>query len=471
MSKFTKTDIAKYLLYRDVIKAIPIHLITTEAVDEFLKGLSSSQTRWAKDNKFNAAKDEFLILAGIDGEITAILAGIGSNKDSVTLSSIAPLAKGLPNENYFIANKNYDYKQLKLLAIGWAIAQYDFDHYQNKKNNHKAVLMLDNQGLFDDVSTIINGISLTRDLVNTPTSDMGPSHLSDVMQNLAEQFKANFSAIIGDELLEENFNTIHAVGRAADNQPRLLELNWGREDAPKLTLVGKGVCFDSGGLDIKSAAGMRIMKKDMGGAAHTLGLAQMIMTTGLDVRLRLLIPAVENSISANAFRPGDIIKTYKGTTVEIDNTDAEGRLVLCDALALASEENPDLLINFATLTGAARVAMGPDVVPFFTDSDEIAESLATHSVKENDPIWRLPLHAPYEIQLQSTVADLSNMGSGPFGGAIIAALFLKHFVEEPQKWLHFDMYAWNMSNKPTCPEGGEAMAIRAIFAYLKERFG
>ena len=474
MNQFVSTQVTKYLscdnLDNSVDKAIPIYTVSSSRISDWLNKLSVPQARWVKANHFTADKDEVIKLSDDEGKIVSIIMGTGSIEQPAGIAGFAKLAQNLSDGYYKLVDVDVAVDKIKLFSIGWALSQYEFDRYQKKKNKHNAVLVLNDQIQLKEVSDIINGIFLVRDLINTPTCDMGPSHLSKIMEDLSKLYQADFSELVDDELLERGFNTIHTVGRAAKNEPRLLDLTWGREDAPKLTLVGKGVCFDTGGLDIKPTAGMRNMKKDMGGAAHTLGLAQMIMASGLDVRLRLLIPAVENNISADAFRPGDIITTYKGTTVEVDNTDAEGRLVLCDALALASEENPDLLINFATLTGAARVAMGPDVVPFFTDSDDIAQALAKHSESENDPIWRMPLHTPYEPQLKSNIADLSNTGSGPFGGAITAALFLKHFVDEPKSWVHFDMFAWNLSNKTTGPAGGEAMAIRAVFAYIKSRF-
>lgn len=467
MAKFITAEPIKYLTCDHNDSAIPLHLVAREELEDWQKTLSPAQSRWTKDNKFKADKNEVLRLSGPEGELAGIAFGLGSESAAMDTFTLAPLVKSLPEGRYHIIG-DFD---PKLTAIGWALAQYKFDQYKKEKNSRQATLVLKDENTLQESTALINGITLVRNLVNTPTCDMGPSHLSDVMRDLADHYDAEFSEIVGDELLEKGFNTIHAVGRAAANAPRLLDMTWGREEAPKVTLVGKGVCFDTGGLDLKPSAGMRIMKKDMGGAAHTLGLAQVIMESGLDVRLRLLIPAVENNISADAFRPGDIISTYKGTTVEVDNTDAEGRLVLCDALALASEEDPDLLLDFATLTGAARVALGPDIVPFFTDSDDLARDLADHSETENDPVWRMPLYAPYLPQLKSTCADLNNMGSGPYGGAIIAALFLKHFVDDPEKWIHFDVFAWNLSDQPGRPQGGEAMALRTVFSYLHARFG
>jgi len=470
MAQFISNNISRFLSSDDNNSAIPVHIVSKNAADAFIVNMKPEHNRWAIENDFKGQKNSVLKLADETGKLTAVLVGTGDDSSKTGLSVLAQAAKTVPPGNYYLAENSLADHELTLLCIGWAIAQYEFDHYKEKKNKHNAVLLLKDETKLSEVSAIINGICLIRDLVNTPTCDMGPSHLSTVMNDLSDQYDGVFSAIVGDELLDKNFNTIHTVGRAAANEPRLLDMCWGREDAPKVTLVGKGVCFDSGGLDLKPASGMRIMKKDMGGAAHALGLAQMIMASGMDIRLRVLIPAVENNVSANAFRPGDIIHSYKGTSIEVGNTDAEGRLVLCDALALAAEEEPELILDFATLTGAARVAMGTDIVPFFTDNDELANNLQQSSEITADPIWRLPLYADYEPLLKSSFADLNNMGSSAFGGAITAALFLKHFVEEPANWVHFDLYAWNQKENSTCPEGGEAMAIRAVFAYLQNRF-
>ncbi|MCF8474884.1 MAG: leucyl aminopeptidase family protein [Emcibacter sp.] len=466
-----RNNAASYLTSVDYDKAIPIHIISPDTIEQWIETLDPLQSKWVRNNHFKADKNEILTLSNVDGDISAVAMGIGANDENFLSVStdpwlLAPLIKKIPQGTYRLVGE----ENMKLPAIGWALAQYQFDRYMNKKSDQRLLLALQDEQQKAEAETIINAIILVRDLINTPTCDMGPSHLSDVTKELAACYGATFTETVGDDLLIKGYNSIHAVGKAASNQPRLLDMTWGRLDAPKITLVGKGVCFDTGGLDIKSSSGMRIMKKDMGGAAHTLGLAKIIMEKELDVRLRLLIPAVENNIAGNAFRPGDIIRTYKGTTVEVDNTDAEGRLVLCDALALASEENPELILDFATLTGAARVAMGPTIVPFFTDGDDIAANLDHASRTENDPLWRMPLYTPYMPQLKSNSADLSNMGSGPFGGAIIAALFLKHFIKEPKKWVHFDVYAWNMNDQPGRPQGGEAMALRAVYAYLHDRF-
>ncbi len=458
---------SEYLTCKGYDTATPIHTVSTEGLSAWLETLTPAQFKWVKNNKFKGNKNETLKIAGSGGELAAVAIGLGSDDSLADPWALASAVKSLPEGNYRLHEDN----DQKLTPIVWALAQYKFDRYLQKKNDSGAVLVLKNEGQLAEITAVISGITMVRDLINTPTCDMGPSHLSAVMKDLSDKYGADFTETVGDDLLAKGYNTIHAVGRAAVNQPRLLDMVWGCADAPKVTLVGKGVCFDTGGLDLKPSSGMRIMKKDMGGAAHTLGLAQLIMETGLDVRLRLLIPAVENNISGDAFRPGDIIKTYKGDTVEVDNTDAEGRLVLCDCLTLASEDKPDLMLDFATLTGAARVAMGPSIVPFFTDGDVLAYDLSQCSEEENDPVWRMPLYAPYAPGLKSNCADLNNMGSGPFGGAIMAALFLKHFVDEPEKWVHFDVYAWNMSDLPGRPKGGEAMGLRAVYAYLKGRFG
>jgi len=310
---------------------------------------------------------------------------------------------------------------------------------------------------------------LARDLINTPSNDMGPEELAAAAQDLAAEFGASFGCTIGDEL-EKHFPLIHAVGMASSRAPRLIDIGWGDPAHPKVTLVGKGVCFDTGGLDLKPSSGMLIMKKDMGGAANVLALARMVMDAKLKVRLRVLIPAVENAVAGNAFRPLDIFTSRKGITVEIGNTDAEGRLVLADALALADEEKPDLLIDLGTLTGAARVALGPDLPPFYTNDETLAADLSRCAVKENDPLWRMPLWAPYDNWLDSKTATITNAPSGGFAGSITCALFLQRFVEHADSWLHVDIYGWTPSAKPARPEGGECQAARAIYTLLSERY-
>jgi leucyl aminopeptidase len=375
------------------------------------------------------------------------------------------LPQHLPDGVYRFANEPHD---ARLAALAFALGTYRFTRYR-KVEARKLSLDLPQSLDRDDLARIVEGVALARDLINTPANDMGPAELEAAAQKLAAQHGASFKSIVGDDLLAQNFPLIHAVGRAAPRAPRLIDIAWGAAAHPRITLVGKGVCFDTGGLDIKPESAMLNMKKDMGGAATALALAHMIMARGLKVRLRVLIPAVENAIAGDSFRPRDIYTSRKGITVEIGNTDAEGRLVLADALALADEEKPALIADFATLTGAARVALGPDVPPFFTDDDALADELAACGKRESDPLWRLPLWRPYEAMLESKVADINNVG-GSHGGAITAALFMRRFVTA-QSWLHVDVFAWTPSAKPGRPEGGECQAARALYALLCARYG
>ncbi|MFU2511986.1 leucyl aminopeptidase family protein [Pseudoalteromonas sp. ASV78] len=360
-------------------------------------------------------------------------------------------------------------QQLEQIALGFILGGYEFSEYK-AKGVAKAQLAIADAALFARLDQQASAINLVRDLVNTPAADMMPQHLSQVMADLAHTYDGRFSEWVGDELLEQNYPTIHMVGRASENKPRLLDLRWGAEDAPLITLVGKGVCFDSGGLDLKPSSGMRNMKKDMGGAAHVIGLAQLIMAAKLPIRLRVLVPAVENAVSRNAFRPGDVIKTRKGIMVEIDNTDAEGRLVLCDALTEAQNDDPQLLIDFATLTGACRIALGTELPGFFSTNRDVANGIIDAGIAVADPVWQLPLFEQYKSLLKSDVADMANCASTPFGGAITAALYLKEFVEPTTPWVHFDVMAWNLRPLPGRPVGGEALGIRAVFNYLENRF-
>jgi leucyl aminopeptidase len=342
----------------------------------------------------------------------------------------------------------------------------------HRKNDARNVRLAPPEGVdVAEISRMAEAAALARDLINTPANDMGPEELADAAQQLANRYGANFSCIVGDDLVRQNFPLIHAVGMASPRAPRLIDFTWGDPAHSKVTLVGKGVCFDTGGLDLKPSAGMLIMKKDMGGAANVLALASMVMDAKLKVRLRVLIPAVENAVAGNAFRPLDIFTSRKGITVEIGNTDAEGRLVLADALALADEEKPDLLIDLGTLTGAARVALGPDLPPFYTNDETLALDVAVHAKAENDPLWRLPLWPPYDSWLDSKVANINNAPSGAFAGSITCALFLQRFVEDAKSWLHVDIYGWTPSAKPGRPEGGECQAARAIYKLLSQRYG
>jgi leucyl aminopeptidase len=376
------------------------------------------------------------------------------------------LATALPAGAYRFANAPHD---SRLAALAIALGGYGFTRYRPAEA--KTIQLELPAGVDgDDVSRIVEGVWLARDLINTPANDMGPAELEYAARALATEHGASVNAIVGEDLLRENFPLIHAVGRAADRPPRLIDITWGDGSHPKVTLIGKGVCFDTGGLDIKSDSGMLNMKKDMGGAATMLALAHMLMSRGIKLRLRVLIPAVENSISGSAFRPRDVYRSRKGITVEIGNTDAEGRLILADAMALAEEEKPELIADMATLTGAARVALGPDLPPFYTDDEALAADLARHAAAENDPLWRLPLWRPYDKLLESKTADVNSISSSPHGGSITAALFLRRFAEQAKAWLHLDIYAWTPAAKSARPEGGECQAARALYALLSERY-
>ncbi len=413
----------------------------------------------AAANDFTGA--EGAVLAGAEG----VLLGIGDGSDALVS---AALSEKLPAGVYTFATPLAP-RAATLAAIGWMIGAYRFDRYR-AANPCEAVLIAPKGVDVDRVRSVAAANALARDLVNTPGGDMTPAAIEEAARALADAHGAAINVIVGDDLLKENFPMVHAVGRAAVVAPRLIDMIWGRADAPKLTLVGKGVSFDSGGLNIKGAAGMVLMKKDMGGAAHALALAQMIMDAKLDVRLRVIAPAVENAIAGNAFRPGDVLPSRKGLTVEIGNTDAEGRLILGDGLALGAEEKPDLMISLATLTGAARVALGPDVVPFYTDDDALAADLGEASVETADPIWRMPLWRNYDSMLSSSIADINHISGNAFAGSVVAALFLNRFVGDTP-YLHFDLYAWRPKYAPGRPVGAETQAIRAIFSVLADRYG
>ncbi len=444
--------------------AKPVYLIAKDRLNE--AGLDSAASAWARANDFNGQADSVLVLPGEGGAIAGALLGTGAGDEGYGSLATGTLARKLPEGDWFFATEPGDANQA---AIGLALGGYDFTRY-GKKPGRKLRFALPDGADGAHVERIAEGVFLTRDLVNTPTNDMGPEALEAAARTLGKRHNADISVTKGDELLAQNFPMIHAVGRASAEAPRLIDLVWGPKEAPKITLVGKGVCFDTGGLDIKPASSMLLMKKDMGGAANVLGLASMVMAAKLPVRLRVLIPAVENSISANAFRPGDVLQSRKGITVEIGNTDAEGRLVLADALALADEEQPELLIDMATLTGAARVALGPDLPPFYTDDDALAAELADAALATADPLWRMPLWKPYDSKLSSKIADMNNVTTDGFAGSITAALFLKRFVEKTPGWAHFDIFAWSPNERPHCPVGGEAQAIRAIDRVLSKRY-
>lgn len=449
------------------LPAVPIHFVEPSGLEALLSGLLPSQRRWAQANGFEAAAGQVLLCPDGEGAAGSVLFGLGA-ADSAARNAFLPgkLATSLPPGTYRFATPP---DEPALAALAFLLSLYRFDRY--RKATARELRLIVPEGVDGaELSRIAEGVRLARDLVNTPANDMGPEALEDAARRLAERHGASFEVIRGESLLEANLPMIHAVGRASASAPRLIDMSWGREDAPKVTLVGKGVCFDTGGLDIKPSSAMLLMKKDMGGAANVLGLAAMVMDAGLDLRLRVLIPAVENAISANAFRPGDILASRKGITVEIGNTDAEGRLVLADALTLADEEAPELLIDLATLTGAARVALGPELPPFYVHDDATAREIEDASRATFDPVWRLPLWPGYRAMLDSKVAEMSNTGTGGFAGSITAALFLDRFVEKAGAHVHFDIYAWSPAAKPGRTEGGEAQAIRALYHLLRQRY-
>jgi leucyl aminopeptidase len=424
---------------------------------------------WIAASGFKADPGSVLLLpAGGkgDGAVGGTLVGVDGDGD---IWSWGAAAERLAPGRYALDETVSDPAAARA-ALGWALGSYRFDRYK-KSEPSGAKLVFTKAMRAGGADRTAGSIYLVRDLINTPASDMGPGELATAAHALAREFKGRCKTTVGDELLRDNYPMIHAVGRASNRPPRLIDLTWGKPRDPRVTLVGKGVCFDSGGLDLKPSSSMLMMKKDMGGAAHALGLARMIMAAELPVRLRVLIPAVENSVSGDAFRPLDVLHSRAGKTVEIGNTDAEGRLVLADALTEAISEKPAMLLDFATLTGAARVALGPDLPAMFCNDDGLAGDLYKAGQQENDPLWRMPLWRPYLKLLDSTVADINNAGSIPQGGAITAALFLHEFVGNDVPWAHFDIYAWNQSPRSGRPKGAEAMAIRAAYSVIAKRFG
>ncbi len=438
--------------------AIPVTLIGPDGLDDYVETLPEAAKTWIAAHGFTAAYGQIVTLPDAHGAISAALVGTGTPKDAARHRFLLGQARQkLPAGSYRLTHDVADSDYL-----GWLLAGYSFDTYA-KQSTPKAELVGPTSAA--PIEAIAAGECLTRDLINTPAEDMGPPELQTAAETLAAEHDAAISAVTGDALLEQNFPLIHTVGRAAEKAPRLIDIRWGKT-GPKLTLVGKGVCFDTGGLNLKPGASMGLMKKDMGGAAAVLGLAHMIMSQKLPVRLRVLIPAVENAVAGNAFRPGDIFTSRKGLTVEINNTDAEGRLVLADALALADEDDPDMIISMATLTGAARVAVGPDLAPFYTDVDAHAAALESAANTVADPVWRMPFHAPYESLIEPGIADLDNAPKGGFAGSITAALFLKRFVTTCENYMHFDIYGWQPSAAPARPKGGVGQGTRSVLEAL-----
>jgi leucyl aminopeptidase len=450
------------------VTTVPVTFVNAANWREQRAALEPRARGFADAAAFEPKAGRHCLLPDADGGLAGVLFALERPEEpSKDLFWPGALSALLPGGAYRFATAAHDQR---LAALAFALGAYRFTRYR-KADAKEIKLELPGNVDGDDLSRIVEGVTLARDLINTPANDLGPAELEAAARTLADRHGAKLRAIVGDDLLQENFPLIHAVGRAAVRPPRLIDLTWGDASHPKVTLIGKGVCFDSGGLDIKPESGMLNMKKDMGGAAAMLALAHMLMQRAIKLRLRVLIPAVENSISGASFRPRDVYRSRKGLTVEIGNTDAEGRLILADAIALADEDQPDLIADMATLTGAARVALGTEIPPFYTDDEALAAALADCANSENDPLWRMPLWRPYDALLESKVADVNNIASGNFGGSITAALFLRRFVTTAKAWLHFDVYAWNQATKPGRPEGGECQAARALCALLVSRYG
>lgn len=441
--------------------AIAIHLVNAEK----LQTDHPDSITWCQASGFSGQTGSLCLVPDATGKIAKVLVGSPERLDTWTL---AALPQTLPAGTYTLADTFSD-NEATQLCLGWRLGSYSFDRYKLTKIGLLANLEAPDNTDLTYVKAATEATYLVRDLITTPANNMGPDQIEETARSLADRYDAKVKVIAGGDLVVENYPMIYAVGKASTRSPRLIDMRWGNADAPKITLVGKGVCFDSGGLDIKSAAGMRLMKKDMGGAAQVLGLAQMIMEIGLPIDLRVLVAAVENSIAGNALRPLDILTSRKGTTIEVGNTDAEGRLVLADALWEASSEDPDLLIDCATLTGAARVALGTELPAFFCNDDQVTATLLKTGQTTNDPLWNLPLHSAYRSMLDSPVADMNNIASASYGGSITAALFLQEFIQPGIPWIHVDFMAYNLRSLPGRPEGGEAMGMRALFELIKQR--
>jgi leucyl aminopeptidase len=446
--------------------AKPVTVVAANAYADWLAGADARTRAWLQGSGFKAKGGAVALLPDAEGGIARALLVASAPAEPW---DAAALQAALPAGAWTLEDPSGALPP-RHAALGWALAAYRFTRYRKDENARPQLVLPQGEGVAR-ACHLAEATWHARDLVNTPANDLGPEELAAAVEAVAGRFSAACNVIVGDELLRANYPAVHAVGRASTRAPRLIDLTWGDAAAPKLTLVGKGVCFDTGGLDIKPSSNMLLMKKDMGGAALMLALAQCVMALDLPVRLRLLVPAVENSVSGDAFRPGDVLTMRSGTTVEITNTDAEGRLVLADALAEADGEQPQLLLDAATLTGAARVAVGPELPALFTPDDGLAADLLRAGAAGFDPLWRLPLHAPYLSYMKSQVADLANASSKPFAGAITAALFLQEFVKKTPAWAHLDVFAWNDDSRPGRPRGGEAIALRALLALVEERFG
>ena len=445
--------------------SIPLHVVASADLTEWREALPAAQREWVQAARFSAKLGEALALPGPKGEIAAAAVGFGDARARArTRFGIARAAAILPSQTYHLATRLAP-EDRDEAALGWLLAGYRFTRYRAASGAAPARLKAPEGADAKMLEIIAGAEALTRDLINTPAADMGPDELESEFRALAGEFGAEAEVTLGEALLEGNLPLIHAVGRASPRAPRLLDMRWGHE-GPRLTLVGKGVCFDTGGLNLKPGNSMGLMKKDMGGAATVLGLARMIMASGWKLRLRVLVPAVENSVSGASFRPGDILTSRKGLTVEVNNTDAEGRLVLADALALADEEAPDALICMATLTGAARVALGGELPPLYADDDALATALAAAAAQVRDPLWRMPLWPGYEKKIEPAIADLDNAPSGGMAGSITAALFLRRFVDASVRFAHLDIYGWQAEDAPARPKGGAGQGARALYAAL-----
>jgi leucyl aminopeptidase len=450
---------------------IPLWLLYEDEIEAWRERQAPLMRQWLAEQNFKAEKHRVVLLPDSGGGIGCAAAGLGRRQGELSLWHAAGLAERLPVRRYRLAQE-FSAHEATHLALGFAYGAYRFERYRSAKNELASLEPPANADMAY-VAHAAESLRMARDWINTPAGDFGPPQLAAAARQVAERHGAEFNEWIGEDLLTANFPAIHAVGRASSEAPRLVELRWmppGGEAYPRVTLIGKGVCFDSGGLDIKPSSGMALMKKDMGGAAVALSLAHLLMSSGIRARLRVLVPAVENAISGNAYRPGDVLATRKGLTVEVGNTDAEGRLILCDALAFADAEHPDLIVDFATLTGAARVALGPELPALFGNEERLVQELARAAAAEHDPLWPMPLWAGYDDELASKIADLNNVASSTFAGAIFGALFLKRFVTE-SAWVHIDLYAWNSKDRPGRSVGAEAQAVRGVYRYLVERFG
>ena len=462
---------AEVLLTAATADSRPLWLLTESDLPRWLSEQPAHVAHWIRGHGFQAERHRVLAYPGTDGDIAGAVAGLGSLRSVGELKvwHAAGLADRLPAQAYHVANE-LRRDAATHFVLGWLMGAYRMMRYRSAPAaTPRAVLVAPAQADLAYAEAAAAATSFARDLINTPANDMGPAELADAATDLAARWGARSSVIVGDELQARDFHLIHGVGAGSPRPPRLIDLRWGDSDARKVTLVGKGVCFDTGGLDLKPSAGMLLMKKDMGGAACTLGLAQMLMQLDAPIQLRVLIPAVENSIDGNAYRPSDVLRSRKGLSVEIGNTDAEGRLVLADALAEADVERPDLLIDMATLTGAARVALGPELPAAFSTDENLLATLRIRGEEEADPIWPLPLWAGYDDELTSKIADLGNVSAAPFAGSIIGALFLKRFVTATPAWLHLDLYAWNAKDRPGRPVGAEAQCIRALYRLIRSR--